>query len=69
MNLLQLTNGSGRIYTNGGKFHAAPLLRVFLNAKGLYTAMSLYADNCKALENPLWQYTLLPLSTIVCQLM
>uniref|UniRef100_W8B7B0 Nuclear pore complex protein Nup160 n=1 Tax=Ceratitis capitata TaxID=7213 RepID=W8B7B0_CERCA len=69
LNLLQLTNGSGRIYTNGGKYHVSPLLRVFLNAKGLYTAGALYAENFKAGENsPTWTNTLLPLTTIVSQL-
>ncbi|XP_037936413.1 nuclear pore complex protein Nup160 homolog isoform X2 [Teleopsis dalmanni] len=68
LNLLQLSNGSGRIYTSGGKSYAAPLLRVFLNAKGLYTSLALYADNFKTLANPTWQNTLLPLTTIVSQL-
>lgn len=70
LNLLQLANGSGRIYTNGGKYHVSPLLRVFLNAKGLYTAGALYAENFKDSENvPTWSNTLLPLTTIVSQLM
>ncbi|XP_014087607.2 nuclear pore complex protein Nup160 homolog [Bactrocera oleae] len=69
LNLLQLANGSGRIYTNGGKYHVSPLLRVFLNAKGLYTAGALYAENFKDSENvPTWSNTLLPLTTIVSQL-
>ncbi|XP_053950472.1 nuclear pore complex protein Nup160 homolog [Anastrepha ludens] len=69
LNLLQLTNGSGRIYSNGGKYHISPLVRVFLNAKGLYTAVALYADNFKAGENIYtWSNTLLPLTTIVSQL-
>ncbi|XP_067639989.1 nuclear pore complex protein Nup160 homolog [Eurosta solidaginis] len=69
LNLLQLTNGSGRIYSNGGKYHVSPLVRVFLNAKGLYTAVSLYADNFKSGENSsTWSNTLLPLTTIVSQL-
>ncbi|KNC28976.1 putative nuclear pore complex protein Nup160 [Lucilia cuprina] len=68
LNLLQLTSGSGRIYSNGGKCSSAPLLQVFLNAKGLYTALSLYADNFKELDNVSWQNTLMPLSTTVSQL-
>lgn len=68
LNLLQLTSGSGRIYSNSGKCNSASLLQVFLNAKGLYTALSLFADNVKAVDNVSWQQTLMPLSTIVCQL-
>lgn len=68
LNLLQLTTGSGRIYSNGGKCNSAPLLQVFLNAKGLYTALALFADNFKVLENVTWQQTLMPISTIVSQL-
>ncbi|XP_017480292.1 PREDICTED: nuclear pore complex protein Nup160 homolog isoform X3 [Rhagoletis zephyria] len=69
LNLLQLTNGSGRIYSNGGKYHVSPLVRVFLNAKGLYASMALYADNFKNSENiPTLSNTLLPLTTIVSQL-
>lgn len=69
LNLLQLTNGSGRISLDGGKTYSASLLRVFLNAKGLYTALGLYAENFKSLANPTWQQTLIPLTTIISQLM
>ena len=68
LNLLQLTSGSGRIYSTGGKCNSAPLLQVFLSAKGLYTALALYADNIKIVENVSLQQTLMPLSTIVSQL-
>uniref|UniRef100_A0A1I8PEF6 Nuclear pore complex protein Nup160 homolog n=1 Tax=Stomoxys calcitrans TaxID=35570 RepID=A0A1I8PEF6_STOCA len=68
LNLLQLTTGSGRIYSNGGKCNSAPLLQIFLNAKGLYTALALFADNFKVLENVTWQQTLMPLANIVSQL-
>uniref|UniRef100_A0A1B0B1N7 Uncharacterized protein n=1 Tax=Glossina palpalis gambiensis TaxID=67801 RepID=A0A1B0B1N7_9MUSC len=68
LNLLQLTTGSGRIYGNGGKRDTATLLQVFLNAKGLLTALALFADNVKIGEGMNWQQTLMPLSTIVSQL-
>uniref|UniRef100_A0A1B0C3D3 Ku domain-containing protein n=1 Tax=Glossina palpalis gambiensis TaxID=67801 RepID=A0A1B0C3D3_9MUSC len=68
LNLLQLTTGSGRIYGNGGKRDTATLLQVFLNAKGLLTALTLFAGNVEIGEGMNWQQTLMPLSTIVSQL-
>lgn len=68
LNLLQLTSGSGRIYSTSGKYNSAPLLQVFLSAKGLYTALALYANSIKIVENVSLQHTLMPLSTIVSQL-
>uniref|UniRef100_A0A1A9W7W3 Nuclear pore complex protein Nup160 homolog n=1 Tax=Glossina brevipalpis TaxID=37001 RepID=A0A1A9W7W3_9MUSC len=68
LNLLQLATGAGRIHSNGGKLDTATLLHVFLNAKGLRTALAFFADNIEFEQSMNWQQTLMPLSTIVSQL-
>ncbi|XP_055842239.1 nuclear pore complex protein Nup160 homolog [Episyrphus balteatus] len=68
LNMLQFTNGSPKIFLNGGKNHSAPLLRIFLSSKGLYTALALYGEGCKTLKCPQWQQTLIPLVRIISQL-
>ncbi|XP_055383036.1 nuclear pore complex protein Nup160 homolog [Condylostylus longicornis] len=66
LNLLQLTETRPNL---SAQIHSAPLLRVFLSSKGLYTALALFSEGpFKTLQDLQWQYTLIPLVTIISQL-
>lgn len=65
LNILQLTDS--RYYVSRAQ-HSMSLLEMFLRGRGAKYSLALFADAQQNTSDVQWQFTLLPLVTIVGQL-